>query len=66
MFPALLMFKKALRKKVCPQTKRGEKAGIRCPHLKGENQPLCLQQSSPLSDGLQKPPKIEFKAASPA
>lgn len=42
-------------------------AGIWCPHLKGENQPLCLQQSSPLCEGLQKPPCLRwgFKAASP-
>lgn len=45
MFRPLLMFKKALRKKVCPQTKHSEKAGIWCPHLKGGNQPLCLHRA---------------------
>lgn len=60
--------KGALRKKVCPQkTKHKEKSsgvsGVLT--LKVENQPVCLQQSHPLSAALQKPPKpqIEFKAA---
>lgn len=48
--------KQTSRQKVCPQTKHGEKASIWCLHLKGENQPQSLQQGSPLSDGLQKPP----------
>lgn len=64
-FPPLLMFKKALRKKVCPQTKHREKARYLVPHLKGENQPQCLNRL-PIVWRFTKAalPKIEFKASS--
>ena len=65
MFRPELVFKKASGKKVCPQTKHGEKASIWCPHLKAENQPLCLQQSAPLSNGLQKPPCLRWSLKLP-